>query len=370
MPQTARKQAMADGLAVPETDALMPSASRVVELLKEHRRQAESDARGKGLKRPGIVGGMARAIGVNIGNLSSVLKGTRPAGQSFCRKAWHWMQLNAMREDDDAAEAAQAQGGTIVASPRTPIVETSVTRRVGRLCQLCLLERTMGMLIGEAGSGKTLALRAYAAQNPAAIYVKANNTSTATKRGMLDAIWRDSGLRGKHTLSEQWRRLVRWLAGGEQTSIRIVLVDDAHLLPYSVLEAIRCLYDEADVGIVLAGTTRLQSSVTVSGDAHQMYEQLRSRIGIVRVLGLPIQADVAAVAASVRKGLRFTPEASRWLAELSLSLGGFRLVRRCVGIALRLGGADKIDGTIDVRHLTKASKQQGLGLVVARRKAT
>jgi DNA transposition AAA+ family ATPase len=141
-------------------------------------------------------------------------------------------------------------------------------------------------------------------------------------------------------------------------------VDDAHVLSYPVLECLRDLHDEANVGIVLAGTTRLSGRVSLAGDAHQMYEQLRARVQITHKLGKPSPSDVEAVArAWAPEGVAITREAMDWLAHAAVGLGALRVVKAHVRMALRLGGDMRITDTLSVEHLSAAHQQLDVGVL-------
>lgn len=321
----------------------MPHHFTVLERLKEIIRLGDMKAQQ-----------MADAMGVNVGHLSRVLKpasaGGRVGSEDFLQKAWTFIRLWEMKKaDGDAGK----------------IVPTSVTRRVAKLCTYCQVERCIGMLISETSAGKTSAMQAYCETNPSAIYVH-GSARTNKVASMVRAIWLASkAFRGHKTLTEQWEAIVRGFRTepGDVTT-RILLVDDAHVLSYGTLEALREIHDDTGIGLVLAGTTRLDGRVSLAGDAHQMFEQLRARVMLRRIIRKPTRDDVAAVAAAwAGEGTRFTPSALAYLCELSQGLGALRLVKSHVRMALRLGGRDKVPAdkrgrrTLDKNHLETAHGQ-------------
>ncbi len=326
----------------------LPPAKVILERLRELRRIGEAAGE------PIPMENMANGVGVHNGTLSRALSGKGKPSDDFCRKAWTYCRLMEMRAEDPDVDGR--------------IVETSVTQRVRKLCNYCQLERCIGMLISETSAGKTEALKAYAKRNPSAIYVHAT-ARTDSIAGMVDGIWRaskafrDPGRSSRHhgkTVRDKWDDIVRGFTT-TVVSARVILIDDAHVLNFRVMEVLRELHDETNLGIVLAGTTRLQARVTASGDAHQMYEQLRARVMVVRVIRKPSPKDVAAVAAAwAPPKARFTKAAGEYLFTLSQGLGALRVVKAHVRMALRLGGKHKVDvprETIDVRHLQVAHAQ-------------
>ena len=341
-----RKQRTAAGPAAgtPADPLDVPSGREIVERLLEVRRVAGAAGQKLSLE------AMADVAADPAGHLGRVVSGKAKASADFRRKAWQWIQLREMRADD--ADVGR-------------VAETTVTRRVARLCAYCQVERCMGMLVSETSAGKTTALAAYAQSNPAAVYVHGGNRTNSALR-MIDAIWRRAGFRqpasrhGRKGLADKWDDVVRAFsaAGGAGVTARIVLVDDAHSLSFSAIEALRELHDETGVGIVLAGTTRLEERLTLAGDVNQMYEQVRARVMMTLALGRPAAADVEAVArAWAPPKARFTAAALRWLTDLSAGLGALRLVKAHVRTACRLGGRHKVDvarEAIDEAHLAAA----------------
>lgn len=357
MGQPARKRAGQAGRDSPElklsakdaetlTDAPPPKV--IIERLLEIRELAAAAGKPISLQQ------MANAIGIHYGSLSRILNPAttrhRDMSEDVRLKAWTYIRLMEMAEEDTDV------GRT---------VPTTVTRRVAKLCAYCQAERCMGMLVSETSAGKTVSLLAYAEANPASIYVKASGAGTNSISGMVDAVWRGSGFRDtgagpRRVVPQKWAAILRGLKT-PGVSARLILVDDAHTLNFSVLEVLREIHDETGVGIVLAGTTRLADRVTLSGDAHQMYEQIRARIQIVRNIGKPTPDDVAAVAAAwAPERARFTPAALEYLHRLSQGLGALRVVKAHVRMALRLRGANRVNWkrqAIDVIHLQKAHTQ-------------
>ena len=326
---------------------------------------------GKGLPygRVSAQANIARAIGVHPVTLGRYLNGTSKPSPKFAAQAWSWLGIMDARLLDGEASHSAAPA-VAQAADSGPLADTAALRRIAKLCRYCMVESVMGMLISETSCGKTTGLLAFARSNPSAIYVKASVVRTATKRGFMDAVWSASGRRSqgarKQTQEQRWDALVSYLRGDGHTSTRIILVDDAHVLSYGVLECLRDLHDEAGVGIVLAGTTRLSSRVSLAGDAHQMYEQLRARVQIVHKLGKPCPSDVEAVArAWVPEGreLDFTREAMDWLARSAVGLGALRVVKAHVRMALHLSGELKVNGLLGMEHLAAAHQQLDAGVL-------
>ena len=136
-------------------------------------------------------------------------------------------------------------------------------------CEICVLH-------GEAGLGKTMILREYAARNRDAILIEADTGYTA--RALLGELCRQLGAKVRGNIHELIDACVREL----RDSGRLLMVDEAELLPYRALEVLRRLHDKAGIGIVLAGMPRLL--INLKGRRGE-FAQLYSRVALALNLG-------------------------------------------------------------------------------------
>lgn len=169
-----------------------------------------------------------------------------------------------------------------------PYVETTTTKKVREILRLAHVEGEINVVYGEAGLGKTLALRAYAKEYPDAILLEVDPGYTA--RVVLQVLAERLGLNSRGSIHDLSDSIIAKL----KDSGRIILVDEAELLPYRALEVLRRIHDKSEVGIVLAGMPRLL--INLKGKKGE-FVQLYSRIGFAFNLGnaLP-KADVEAIA--------------------------------------------------------------------------
>jgi len=153
------------------------------------------------------------------------------------------------------------------------IIETSTYKAIHAYCTLVLQKRSMGMLTGDSGVGKTTALQAYAMKHPAVILIEADPgyTARALFIDLCDALNLDT----RGSLHDLFNRVVNKLRG----SGRLVIIDEAEQLPYRALELIRRVNDKAKVGIALCGMPRLEKNL--KGDPTH-YAQLYRRLFIPR----------------------------------------------------------------------------------------
>lgn len=166
-----------------------------------------------------------------------------------------------------------------------PYIETTVSKKVFEIARICHLDSELGVCVGNAGEGKTMAAKEYAKQNTDTILIEADfgYTPIVLFTEIADRLGIESN-RNLHLLMES---LIQKLSG----SGRLVIVDEAEHLPYKALELLRRVYDKAQVGILLIGMPRLIENLRgKSGE----YKQLYSRVGVYGKLDPLKQTDVQA----------------------------------------------------------------------------
>lgn len=198
---------------------------------------------------------VANAMGISAATLSYFIKGTYTGDiDAICEKVKDFLEVEAQRET-----IKQSEG----------IVQTKCFKTIHKFCSLVLSHQICGMLTGDAGCGKTTALKAFAKAHPSVILIEADHGYTA--KALFDELCAELGLDERGSLHDKLVRVVNKL----NDSGRLVIIDEAEHLPYRALELIRRVHDKAGVGIALCGMPRLEKNV--QGDKNH-YAQLNSRI--------------------------------------------------------------------------------------------
>lgn len=176
-----------------------------------------------------------------------------------------------------------------------PFVETPTANRILEFLQLAHLDSEMQVLYGGAGMGKSKAINAYAERNSGVIVIDVDPSYTA--RDVLVELSKCLKISTRGSINDLMRECVRKL----KNSDRLVIVDEAELLPHRALEILRRLHDKAGVGMVLAGMDRL--IINLKGKNGE-YAQLYSRIGFAFNIGesLP-QEDIHVITCAAHKDL-------------------------------------------------------------------
>lgn len=128
------------------------------------------------------------------------------------------------------------------------------------------------LLSGDAGAGKTTALKHYEAENTGVVYITANSCMTSAT-AILGEITKKLGKLPKTKKQLLMSDLISLL----KSSDRLIIVDEADHLTFSALQALRNLNDEAGVGILLSGNDKIYNQM-VMGAKSSEFDQLRTCI--------------------------------------------------------------------------------------------
>lgn len=154
---------------------------------------------------------------------------------------------------------------------------TTVSEDVFDVARICHIDSEIGVCYGQAGLGKTFAVKEYAKQNSDVILIEADLGYTT--KILFSEIHRKVDLDGIGTIYQMSIDIVDKL----KNSGRLIIIDEAEHLPYKALDLLRRIYDKANVGIMLVGLPRLIKNLR--GQRGQ-YEQLYSRVGVAKKLSL------------------------------------------------------------------------------------
>jgi len=171
--------------------------------------------------------------------------------------------------------------------PFCPITNADMFFQTAKLAHY---EQEIGVVVGEAGTGKTKAAKEYARQNPDVVLIEAD-LSYSTKVFFRE-LHKKLGMDGSGGIYDLFSDCCDRL----KDSNRLVIIDEAENLPYRALDMVRRLYDKANVGILLVGLPRLIANLR---GKRGEFKQLYSRIGIVTQLEDWSETDVKLIVQEV-----------------------------------------------------------------------
>lgn len=168
-------------------------------------------------------------------------------------------------------------------------VATSTARKALEIIRLAHVDGEINVLYGEAGLGKTMALKSYASSNPTALLIEADPSYTA--RVLLEEICNRLNLSTRGNMHELFELCV----GKLRNTGYLLMIDEGELLPHRALEVLRRIHDKTGIGIVLAGMPRL--IINLKGKRGE-FVQLHSRVGFALNIGNALSQDDSDLIAS------------------------------------------------------------------------
>ncbi len=143
------------------------------------------------------------------------------------------------------------------------IWETSVLKQSHHFCEIVRSSLDVGILHGNAGIGKSTALRAFAQENLTVLYVE-TNASQAGARGMTNILLKCLSDNGLGPSQSRWEYIINALEGSD----RLITVDNAQRLNKEGRDFLFDLHDATRCPIVLAGNPSIKTSVAKNDQQH------------------------------------------------------------------------------------------------------
>lgn len=263
---------------------------------------------------------IAKEIGVSGSTVNQLLNGNYKADPTaMVQKLANWLTARDQRAD----------------APRDPgFVMTDTAKQIMADMGYALTTQSIVIIHGISGVGKTTALREFQRNNNN-VWVITTSPSRAT---MTECLYELAMELGMENAPRQRGSLARALRRRLLSTKGLIVVDEADHLGRDVLEELRILVEEVEVGMVLVGNSRVYTQLT-GGPRSEDFARLFSRIAMKRALTKAKKADVLAFA-------------SAWnitgAAELDLLLriserpGALRLVSKNLKLAVMYSGGEPL----------------------------
>ncbi len=160
------------------------------------------------------------------------------------------------------------QGEVITPSPtpkavnkgRPRFFESRDAKAILGVCQSCQEYIGLGIVVGRSGYGKTHTLKEYA-KLPRVAYIECDDTMGC--RDLVEAIERSLGIPSSY--GSIWRRVNGIRDFCNTNKGYLIIIDEADKLiskfTQKKMEILRGIFDQADVGIVIAGEPKLEAQI-------------------------------------------------------------------------------------------------------------
>ncbi len=212
-----------------------------------------------------------------------------------------------------------------------PTVATSVMEQIHRAITIAQDDADIAVIVGDAGTGKTTALRQYEAESHSAFLVGVD--PSFTKNTLITEIARVIGVDVKGGMTAVISRIVEALRERDA----VLIIDEADYLSDSALELVRrIINDKAQTGVVLVGLPRLEYKLRNLRNDH---EQLTSRVGVLLKVGHIKRQDVEKILAAVWSSL--TKETVDAFA--AVASGSVRTLTKLMGRVHQLLGINRME---------------------------
>lgn len=176
---------------------------------------------------------------------------------------------------------------------KVPVTETGDLKKITNAIGIAHTEKDIALIVADAGSGKSTAIKWYAERNPRTALV-INVVSGMNRKMLVTEIAKQLDV---ETARVQLNALIANVAENLASRDMVVILDEADYLKPDALEFTRRLvYDLGESGLVLVGLPRLKGMIQNLRNDHR---QLESRIGVYLPLGGLTKADARMILASV-----------------------------------------------------------------------
>ena len=218
------------------------------------------------------------------------------------------------------------------------------------VCSSCQEFHGLGIVVGKTGYGKTHALEYYA-KIPRVAYIECDDTMSC--RDLVESIERALGI--PQTYGTIWKRVNGIREFFNVNHGYLLIIDEADKLinkyTQKKMEILRSLFDQSDVGMVIAGEPKLESMIK------GYLARFANRVDFYSSLKGLSSKEVE----KYLDGFKVEPEA---LSELSLracnlQTGCFRLLDRTLNNAIRIMNESGLD-TITIKVIAQASSMMML----------
>lgn len=153
------------------------------------------------------------------------------------------------------------------------VVETSDLKMVQFICEETIYSNEMGVIYGNAGTGKTIAAKRFVANRPDAVIIE--TVPGMSTKSLLIKILDQQGSKNAIGTVEQ---LLDLAVNNFKKSEQFLLIDEAENLTTKSLEAIRRIHDFSNVPAILIGTYALiQNLKGRQGELLQLYSRISNK---------------------------------------------------------------------------------------------
>lgn len=182
------------------------------------------------------------------------------------------------------------------------------------------LTASIGLVIGDAGMGKTTTVQRFAAENPAASYVLYMGFNR-------NALFKEIAEAVVGRTARSYYDNLQLIMGATRVYRKLIIIDEADRMPLSMLEDLRTLNEYGKVPLLLVGEPKLAATVKKA-------DRIESRIRKPRITFSPIDDTTLATLYEECCGLKLSEKVTKRL--LKMAHGDFRVAANDMQNIVRL----------------------------------
>lgn len=225
-----------------------PLRERVIEILKELRMNKAE---------------LAMRMNFSRSAVSQYLNGKYNSNpEALEEKLLEFVRLYEEEKAQEQESTAKASAGAVSAiKPKVAYFESRDYIQTIGVCKSCQENMALGIVVAKSGYGKTHALKKYA-KMPRVAYIECDDTMAC--RDLVEAIEIQIGM-PKGSGGTIWSRVNRIRDFFNANEGYLLIIDEADKLinkyTQKKMEIIRGIFDQSEVGIVIAGEPRLEAEI-------------------------------------------------------------------------------------------------------------
>lgn len=151
-------------------------------------------------------------------------------------------------------------------------IENKNTSYINHIMKKAVEQTRLSVITGNAGYGKTTAMKRFISNRPEAIFIKANNLFTT--KDFLEILCNELNIKIESRGSEMFKSVITTLSRAN----KFIVIDEAEWLKDKTLDMVRNIWEESKTPIILGGTLHLKQNLKgTKGELDYVDSRIRGR---------------------------------------------------------------------------------------------